>query len=144
MAKVLIVDDDARCSAMMRQDLLRQGHRPLLVDSARAALTILDAGVQVDVVLTDLVMPDMDGIELIQALRRSHSAIRIIAILSCDDQNRPNILSMARVLGADRVLYKPVIAAVMEAAIRRLLQADPVDGIVIDGTIGCAPHRCAA
>jgi CheY-like chemotaxis protein len=140
MARILVVDDDPLCAAMLRQDLLREGHRPIVATSAVKALSILDHGVQVDVVVTDILMPEMDGIELIRALRDRDAGLPIIALSSGGVHPMRNILSMARALGADRALYKPVSAAVIDSTIRDLLRR-PCDGITIDGTIASADRR---
>jgi len=123
MARILVVDDDPLFSAMMREDLLREGHRPHTVGSAAEVLELLSAGVCVDLVLTDVLMPGMDGIELIQALRISHPTLPIIAVSSGGDNYNPYIFTTARLLGADCVLHKPVCRSAMSASIHRLLYA---------------------
>jgi DNA-binding response OmpR family regulator len=134
MGRVLIVDDDPLCAAMTRQDLLREGHHPWVVDSAAAALGVLGSGSRFDVVVTDLMMPDMDGIELILAIRRLYPALPIIALSSGGERRFLNILGMAHRLGADRVLQKPASATEVGAAIRSLLDRHPGREIPIDGT----------
>jgi len=125
MARVLVVDDDALFCAMMRQDLLREGHRPLVVNSGAEALTLLRSGVRVDLVLTDIMMPEMDGIELIQAVSLACPTLPIIAVSSGGKVHNPYVFTAARVLGADCVFQKPVSAAVIGSTIYRLLSAKP-------------------
>jgi CheY-like chemotaxis protein len=128
MARILNVDDDPLFAAMFRHTLLTEGHRPLLVDSAAKALAVLDAGLRVDLVVTDIMMPDMDGFELIRALRTRARGLPIVVLSSGGNRPMPNILSMARALGADRALYKPVSATVIASTIRQLLlgPAEPI------------------
>ena len=125
MARILVVDDDALFSAMMREDLMREGHVPLVAGSAAEALALLAAGVPVDLVVTDILMPDMDGIELIQALRISHPALPIIAVSSGGERHSPYIFTTARLMGADCVLHKPVCRIALSTIIHRLLSAEP-------------------
>ncbi len=124
MARILVVDDDPLASAMMHEDLLREGHRPFTIRSAVGALEILAAGVAVDLVVTDVLMPEMDGIELIQALRISHPRLPIIAVSSGGDRYNPYIFTTARLLGADCVLHKPICRTAVSATIHRLLHAE--------------------
>jgi CheY-like chemotaxis protein len=125
MARILVVDDDKLFAAMMRHDLARKGHEPIVVDSAADALALLAANVRIDLVLTDIMMPDMDGIELIQALRVSHPTMPIIGVSSGGERYCPYIFTMARVLGADCVLHKPVDGQVVSGSIHRLLYENP-------------------
>jgi len=133
MAQILIVDDDPLCAAMLHHILMREGHRPLVVGGAGKAMAALDAGVRVDILVTDILMPDMDGFELIRALRAGNAGLPILALSSGGECSYPNILSMARALGADRALYKPVSATVILSTIRDLLHGR-VNPISIDGT----------
>jgi CheY-like chemotaxis protein len=124
MARILVVDDDPVFSAMMREDLLREGHCPLLAGSSAEALAMLAMDMRIDLVLTDIMMPDMDGIELIQALRVSYPVLPIIAVSSGGERYNPYIFTTARVLGADCVMHKPVCGTALNASIRRLLLAE--------------------
>jgi CheY-like chemotaxis protein len=134
MTRILIVDDDPLFAAMLRQDLLGEGYRSLVTTSAVKALRALDHGLLIDVIVTDILMPEMDGIELIQALCQRHAGLPIIALSSGGEHSFRGILPIARVLGADRALYKPVSATVIGAIIRDLLHG-PRDSLKIDGTI---------
>jgi len=139
MARILIVDDDPLFGAMLGHTLRCEGHRPVVVGSAAEALTALDAGLQVDLVVTDILMPDMDGLELIRALRARGTGLPIVTLSSGGDWPLPNLLSMARALGADRALYKPVSATVIASIIRELLPGAP-HSILIDGAIAYGEH----
>jgi CheY-like chemotaxis protein len=132
MARILVVDDDALFCEMMRQDLLHEGHRPLVVNSGAEALTVLRSGERVDLVLTDIMMPDMDGIELIQAVRLVHPTLPIIAVSSAGEVHSSYIFTTARMLGADCVFQKPVSVDVIGSIIHRLLPAEPALTIAND------------
>jgi len=138
MARILVVDDDALCSAMLSEDLVRLGHSPLNVGSAQAALRLLVSGEQVDLVVTDMLMPEMDGVELIQALRQDHLALPVIAISSGGIFEAATILKVARILGADRILRKPVDAVSLGEAISTLLATGRIEDTG-DGTAWFAP-----
>ncbi|MCZ6604453.1 MAG: response regulator, partial [Alphaproteobacteria bacterium] len=75
----------------------------------------------VDVVVTDIIMPDKDGLETITELRKSHPEIKIIAISGGGRRVNRDYLPTAQAFGADRVLYKPfrpqeVVQAVNEVS----------------------------
>jgi CheY-like chemotaxis protein len=146
MARILVVDDDPLFAAMLAQDLLRSGHRPTAIDDAAAALKAIDTGTPFDAVITDIMMPGMDGIELIRALRARVPDLPIVALSSGGEHRYPNILSMARALGADRALYKPVSATVIVSTLRAVLGWGPatatIDGTAALDTPGEAARSC--
>jgi CheY-like chemotaxis protein len=106
MRVILLVDDDDLFGGMVNKMLDRGGYEVIRTRSGKEALGLYDPQ-KVDLVLTDLMMPDMEGIELIIELRRRHPGIKIIA-MSGGGKNRPEAyLSVARRLGAARTLAKP-------------------------------------
>lgn len=82
-ASILIVDDEFGLAEMLREMLRESGYEVTLAINGRLALEIL-AEQQVDVVLTDMMMPVLDGAELAAAMRRDerHRATRIILMTS--------------------------------------------------------------
>jgi two-component system response regulator YesN len=75
----------------------------------------------VDVTITDIAMPVMDGIEMIRSLIAERPNIRIIAVSGVDDWD--NHLNAARRLGAKAVLRKPVSGAELVNTVQRVLKA---------------------
>ncbi len=112
--KLLVVDDDPLLLELMQDMLEGQGYALLLAANGAQAWEILQTG-DVDIVLTDLVMPEREGIEIIQEIRRNFPGIRIIA-MSGRSQNDLDIdwLQLVRVLGADATLTKPFSLEQME------------------------------
>lgn len=105
---MLIVDDSAPILDFVSELLRRQGHTIATARSGREAEAIVES-VPVDVLITDILMPDGDGIELLNRLRRGGKKIsRIVAISGggryVDSQN---CLSIAAGAGAHAVLQKP-------------------------------------
>jgi len=104
---------------MLRETLERRGH---IVDEAadgREALQRLTEH-QPDLVITDLVMPEMEGIETIQALRRKCPTIPIIAISGGGRVGPENYLSLAEQIGANRTFAKPFRLDEILTAVREL------------------------
>ena len=91
---------------MLREALERRGHTIDEAADGREALQRL-AEHQPDLVITDLVMPEMEGIETIQAIRRKYPAIPIIAISGGGRLEPGNYLSIAGHMGANRTFAKP-------------------------------------
>lgn len=122
MATLLLVDDDAAFRSMLRRALQRRGHDVIEAAEGGAALRAL-SGATVDLVITDIIMPDMEGIETIRALRQTHPELKIIAISGGGRMKPEGYLEMAKAFGAFRVLSKPFDNEQLFAAIEAALQA---------------------
>jgi CheY-like chemotaxis protein len=120
MPRILLIDDDETLRSALRRSLERAGYDTLEAADGRAALKLL-TGDQVDVIITDLVMPEMEGIELIVSLRKSHPTVPVIAISGGGRTNSPQYLKIARGVGAARVLAKPFENEQLLEAVRELV-----------------------
>lgn len=106
MASVLIIDDDASIRRVLRTVLERGGHRvDEAVNGAEGMQRYRTA--PADLVITDVFMPDQDGIETIQQLREEFPAARILAISGGSLGGTSGTLTDALLLGADATLAKP-------------------------------------
>jgi CheY-like chemotaxis protein len=101
--RILVIEDNLDLRDYLRLALETQGYQVLTARNGEEALGYLN-GHPVDVVLTDIFMPEMDGIETIAALRKLFPDIRVIAM-----SGRPGVdyLAVARELGVTRTLRKP-------------------------------------
>jgi DNA-binding response OmpR family regulator len=101
--RILVIEDNLDLRDYLRLALETQGYQVLTARNGEEALGYLN-GHPVDVVLTDIFMPEMDGIETIAALRKLFPDIRVIAM-----SGRPGVdyLAVARELGVARTLRKP-------------------------------------
>ncbi len=105
-AIILVVDDDSPMRSSMRRSLEREGYTVIEAGNANEALARLKH-TPAQLVITDIIMPDADGLELIFALHRSHPELKIIAI-SGGGQFAPEFhLDLASRAGASAVLSKP-------------------------------------
>jgi len=107
--------------------LERAGHEVREAADGRAGLA-LHATDPADVIITDLFMPDFDGIETIRELRRVGGGVKIIVASGGDSSGRLSMLGDARLLGADRALPKPVKPEELVTAVRELLAPEPRGG----------------
>jgi CheY-like chemotaxis protein len=106
MARILIVDDDDSFRAMLRTSLERMGHEVLEAIHGRRAIPIVEKE-QLDLVITDLIMPEKEGIETIPEIRRLRPNIKILASSGGGRIESKDLLRMTLKLGADKTLAKP-------------------------------------
>jgi len=121
MARVLIVEDDPAAGRMIKQIISRCGHETVTVDNGFAALKTLSLE-RIDLVITDIVMPDMNGVKLIDHIRKLYTGIKIIAISGGGPRYGPDAcLELAKEHGADRWLMKPITLSELSAVTEELL-----------------------
>lgn len=104
--KILVIDDETDICDMIKLLLERAGHEVLCMTDGRAALRLLDEQM-FDVVITDMLMPDRDGLEIMADLRRKHPGVRIIASSGGGRISSDSYLQIARKSGAHALLAKP-------------------------------------
>ena len=122
---ILVVDDDPDIRAVITINLTRLGHRVSTAADGRAA-TAAVASTKFDLVITDLLMPDKEGLELIKELRATSASMPIIA-MSGGGRNAPGgYLDIARRFGAQAVLKKPFASAELAKAINGVFQSDKI------------------
>jgi CheY-like chemotaxis protein len=123
--RVLVVDDDATVREAVALVLESAGHVAERAGGGRQALAALAAG-RFDAVVTDLYMPELDGLELIRAARRVLPNLRLIAMSGSTAGF--DYLRAACVFGADAALRKPftperLLAALVPAVAREVVAA---------------------
>ena len=118
MSLILLVDDHEPLRTTMTDLLQHMGHGVLTAADGRQALA-KQKQTPANVLLTDIFMPEMDGLELIQEFRRLYPNVKIIA-LSGGMTNRPGgpYLHMAEKFGAQWVLPKPFSVKQLDEVIR--------------------------
>lgn len=122
MAKILLVDDN-RVNLTMLRALLNQDDYDLVAsDSAQATLDLVRENPNFDLILLDVVMPDMDGVEVCRQLKAdpqtAHIPIVLISALRTDDESVRKGLQM----GADGYLAKPVEDVALRAWVKATLR----------------------
>ncbi|MFH1845325.1 MAG: response regulator [bacterium] len=123
MSKILIVDDDNMVRGMLKMTLEEVGYEVEVACDGCDALRILDGG-EFRLMVTDIVMPEKEGLELIREVRRDHPDVKIIAI-SGGGRNGPQFyLEAAGKFGADFTFYKPVESEQLLSAVQSLMTED--------------------
>lgn len=119
--KILIVDDSAAMRINMVDALTRYGYRVLEAVDGMNALEILAKEPDIDLVVTDLHMPRLDGIGLLRNLRREHKYMDLpVVILTTEAQ--ASAITKARQAGATGWLIKPVGEQALVRVVERLLR----------------------
>ncbi len=106
MANILVVDDNIAFLEIQTEYLRRAGHDVTPATNGIEAMNRVDSH-RFDLVITDLIMPDKEGVQVIMELRRKHPGIRIIAMSGGGRVNAEDYLAIARRLGAAKTLSKP-------------------------------------
>lgn len=106
MAKILVIDDDDSMRSVLRMGLETAGHLVLEAANGTEGVRQIEAG-GVEVVVTDLLMPEMDGIEVIFNVRKKYPSLKVIAISGGGQLPPEGYLKIAQRGGARRILMKP-------------------------------------
>lgn len=121
MARILVVDDETGIITVLKEMLLRLGYEVLTAGGGNEALEKLSIG-GIDLVITDIVMPDIDGLELISNIQSLYPRIKVIAISGGGAQDGPETyLHDAKELGAARCLTKPFMLKELANMVKDLL-----------------------
>src|SRR5437868_3847454 len=104
--KILLIDDDPILLELMTSAFRMAGYQTESAENGRKGLELLD-GYSPDLVITDIVMPEMEGIGAIMAIKRKPRPPKVIAISGVGRLRYGDYLTWASHLGADEVLAKP-------------------------------------
>ncbi len=117
---ILVVEDEEGVRTVVRAALEQVGYRVTTATNGIEATRLLEDG-GYELVLTDVLMPDKDGIEVISDLRRECPELPIIAMSGGGRLPRDGYLAIARHLGAHAILQKPFTVDELLATVDRLL-----------------------
>ncbi len=118
MAHILIVDDEEMDRLLGRVALEDAGHELLFAPDGEAALRAYQNN-DIDLVITDLAMPNMDGMQLIEQILAEDKGALIIAVSGVS----PEKLGLAESLGVNRTMRKPYEAAELLEAVTQTLDS---------------------
>ena len=123
MASILLADDDDEFLAMLSSALIRAGYQVKVAFDGERALKLYK-DLPTDLVITDLVMPEKEGLELIGELKRLNPEVKVIVVSGAGKHVLPDYLKMAKALGAKRVLAKPFSEREILEAIFEVLEGE--------------------
>lgn len=138
MATILIVEDDRPLRMVIEIALRTAGHRVISAPNGIEAAALLGPKGSLDLVITDVFMPEMDGFEVMKAIRKHDPNVRILVISGGGRPPYPDFLQLATQLGADRALAKPFTPE------RLLATVDEVLAAASPGESGATPGKRGA
>lgn len=120
MADVIVIDDDPTILIVLTSMLKKAGHTVRSAVSGTEGLRLFSQQ-KPDLLITDIIMPKKDGMEIIAEIRRTARDVKIIAISGGADFIPDHYLDTAQLFGAQRILKKPFTLEDLTAAIDSLL-----------------------
>jgi DNA-binding response OmpR family regulator len=124
VARILLIDDDLEILNLLHEVLVEAGHDCFCAENGVTGFRAL-AQSRFDLVVTDLVMPEAEGIETILKIRRTGSRVPVLAISGAFLAAPGDLLDMAADLGADRTLAKPFEIEEFMRVVEELLAGRP-------------------
>jgi CheY-like chemotaxis protein len=123
MSVILLIEDDKELREMLKTALRRKDHVVIEAENGKEALIHFKPGVT-DLVITDLIMPDEDGLKVIMKIRDLKKGIKVIAISGGGKAGPGSYLNLAKALGADAVYSKPFSINDIIVKIEELLKVE--------------------
>lgn len=120
MKNILVIDDNENMLQMMHDFLDRSGYNVFTATDGVQGLKAFHAHTP-DLVITDIIMPDKEGLEVIMELNKQQPRPKIIAVSGGGILDPQTYLSLARKLGADHAITKPFRPAELLALVQTLL-----------------------
>jgi CheY-like chemotaxis protein len=121
---LLVVDDIEANRKLLRVTLEAEGHKTLEAADGLEALQIL-ARETVDAVISDILMPNMDGFRLCHEIRKSERLHALPFIIYTSTYTSPDDMKLAQTIGADKYLTKPAPTVAVVAALREVMHKQP-------------------
>lgn len=119
MARILVVDDEREVRIATRRILERSGHEILEAGTGEEGIDVLET-TAVDLVITDIMMPEQGGVESLAQMRELYSGLRIIAMSAHALDELPE----AKRLGAARTIIKPFTIDTLTTLVEEVLTGD--------------------
>ena len=124
MASILLIDDDEILRNMTAMLLLSAGHTVDTANNGNAGLALYKSRLH-DLVITDIMMPEMNGLQLIEQLSYTTPRPRVIAFSGGSQLSQSSFLPLAKDLGVERILAKPVMPGVLLRTVADVLTKPP-------------------
>ncbi len=121
MARILVIEDDPFVRTMIREILEADGHDLSTAEDGVAGCALLQVE-SFDLLITDIVMPNQDGLETILATRREQPELPILAISGGGRYEWTDVLESAELFGATRTLTKPFAVEALVTCVHELLE----------------------
>ena len=123
MQHILVIDDDEMIRTVFKRFLKGQGYDVECAEDGREGLRMIEAK-SPDLVITDIMMPDTDGLEVVLSMRERNPKTPVIAISGGMTTMPMDFLPMVKKFGTVKVYYKPVELEELLEGIRELLKPE--------------------
>lgn len=117
---ILVVEDDADVRTMVVNMLDSEGYKTLEAENGKKAIRLIKNNPNITIVITDIIMPEKEGIEMIRELKQDYPHFKIMAISGGGQIDANTYLKMARLLGAEITLNKPFVKKDLIEAVEKL------------------------
>ena len=124
MKHILVIDDEEPVRTLLRNYLESEGYSVCMARDGKQALQLF-AKYHADLIITDVFMPEKDGLEVLAALRQNGATLPVIAISGGGRMRMDDVLRIAQSLGATRVLDKPIALDLLLETVQELLPPSP-------------------
>lgn len=131
MSNILVIDDELAVRLSVRMILERSGHRILEAPEGRIGLSQITAENSVDLVITDIIMPNQEGIETIRTLRKRYPDLKIIAMSGGGRSFNNSYLDMSTKLGANAAIAKPFTSSELTTFVEHMLAPLSTDSFIL-------------
>jgi DNA-binding response OmpR family regulator len=121
MAKILVIDDEPSILLMIKKMLEKAGHEVEMALNGKEGMQIFENN-KADLLITDIIMPEKEGLETIVEMRKKYPDLKIIAISGGGRISADGYLPGAKLLGANMVFQKPLIQKEFLEAVSFLLK----------------------
>lgn len=122
MARILIIDDDSSLRQMLQRHLNRHGHDTLTAENGLVGMQLFESD-SFDLVITDIIMPEQEGLETISQLKGRNPRTGILVISGGGSITADDYLKLALALGADAALAKPFNLSELDRTVNDMLQS---------------------
>ena len=118
--KIVFIHDDSAIREMLGMMLTGEGHEVVLAENGNDGLQKLKTSPEINLIISDIIMPEKEGVETITEIRESYPDIKILAISGGGTVQQELCLSIAKLVGADHTLGKPFLKKDLTNAIDRV------------------------
>jgi len=121
--RFLVVDDDTGVREMVCRMLESEGHEVINAVDGADGIRKIKSHPDINVVITDLIMPEKEGIETIREIKKDFADVKILAISGGGKSDPDNYLRLAKAMGAHSTLSKPFVKKDLIDAVEKLFES---------------------
>ncbi|MFZ5515973.1 MAG: response regulator [Candidatus Zhuqueibacterota bacterium] len=119
---IIVIEDDDAVRGLISRILISEKHDVMEAANGKEGLALLSKSKKIDLIITDIIMPDVEGLETIREAKERLPQVKILAISGGGRIHAQDYLAIAKGLGADMTLQKPFIRQDLIDAVNQLTQ----------------------